>query len=156
MYLLLIQNHTQCTCYYYKTTCNGIGRPLGAAGVKGLGFNRVYVCTGILSYHSLMLRRFCLAMKVTLSSVVVLAALHLAVLVSTTIAQSCGNGDLRLRGPFSTRLRGRMEVCYNNTWGTVCQTDFANRVLAGRVAMVACRQLGFSGELLQVVVYIIQ
>ena len=92
-------------------------------------------------------------MKVTMSSVVVLAA---AILVSTTLAQSCGNGDLRLREPFSTRLRGRMEVCYNNTWGTVCQTDFARPSLAVRVAMVACRQLGFSGELLQVVVYIIQ
>ena len=94
-------------------------------------------------------------MKVTLSSVfIVLAALHLAVLVSTSLAQSCGNGDLRLRGTGSTRLRGRMEVCYSNTWGTVCHTGFGG---AGgtQEAMVACRQLGFSesqGEMINFVI----
>ena len=88
-----------------------------------------------------------------MSSVVMLAALHLAVLVSTTLAQSCGNGDLRLRGPTSTRLQGRMEVCYNNTWGTVCQTDFARPSASVPAAMVACRQLGLSGKLVQEVAY---
>ena len=84
-------------------------------------------------------------MKVTLSSVVVLAAIHLAVLVSTTLAQSCGNGDLRLRGTGSTRLQGRMEVCYNNEWGTVCHSGFGDAE-GPRAAMVACRQLGFSDQ----------
>ena len=89
-------------------------------------------------------------MKVTLSSVVVLAAIHLAVLVSTILTQSCGNGDLRLRGTInggtgSTRLEGRMEVCSNNEWGTVCHSGFGNAE-GPRAAMVACRQLGFSDQ----------
>ena len=84
-------------------------------------------------------------MKFTKSSVVLLATLHLAVLVSTILAQSCGNGDLRLRGPTSTRLQGRMEVCYNNEWGTVCHSGFGD-IRGPRAAMVACRQLGFSDQ----------
>ena len=83
-----------------------------------------------------------------------LAALHLAVLVSTTLAQSCGNGDLRLRGTGSTRLQGRMEVCYNNEWGTVCHSGFGGAG-GSQEAMVACRQLGFSelqGEMINFVI----
>ena len=85
-------------------------------------------------------------MKVTLSSVLVLTALHIVLLVSNSLSQFCGNGDLRLRGPESTRLQGRMEVCYNDTWGTVCQTDFAFLFVTRPVAMVACRQLGLSDQ----------
>ena len=52
-----------------------------------------------------------------------------------TIA-NCTNGDLFLVDGWS-ELEGRLEVCYNNQWGTVCDdrwTDGSTKV--------ACRQLG--------------
>ena len=50
----------------------------------------------------------------------------------------CNNGAIRLIGG-STQYEGRVEVCLNQVWGTVCD-DFWGAV----DARVACRQLGFS------------
>ena len=51
----------------------------------------------------------------------------------------CNNGDIRLVGGTSA-LEGRVEVCDNHAWGTVCD-DFWGNVDAG----VACVQLGYQG-----------
>ena len=48
-------------------------------------------------------------------------------------------GDIRLVGG-TTNRQGRVEVCNNNAWGTVCDDAFGTSD-----ANVACRQLGFSG-----------
>ena len=49
-------------------------------------------------------------------------------------ASSCVEGDIRLVGGTN---QGRVEICYSNVWGTVCDDQW------GVVdAQVACRQLG--------------
>ncbi|XP_076082455.1 neurotrypsin-like [Mytilus galloprovincialis] len=58
--------------------------------------------------------------------------------------KSQSTGDLRINGG-SQENKGRLEILYNDTWGTVCDDDFDNID-----ASVACRQLGYcSGILLR-------
>ena len=52
--------------------------------------------------------------------------------------RQCQEGALRLRGG-STNY-GRVEICVNETWGTICATNWGQTD-----ATVACRQLEFSG-----------
>lgn len=49
----------------------------------------------------------------------------------------CYDGQLRLAGG-STENEGRVEICYENQWGTVCGHGWSSED-----AKVACRQLGF-------------
>ena len=63
-------------------------------------------------------------------------------------SQACENGDIRLVGG-STRFEGRVEVCLNNVWGTVCDDSFDRftsraTINAQNFVTVACRQLGLS------------
>ena len=51
--------------------------------------------------------------------------------------RSCTTGDLRL---VEGIYHGRLEICWNGVWGTVCDDLWSNAN-----SRVACRQLGFSG-----------
>ena len=56
---------------------------------------------------------------------------------STSFA-NCTDEQIRLVGGGNDSL-GRVEVCFNNAWGTVCNSRFGTNE-----AKVICRQLGFS------------
>ena len=52
-------------------------------------------------------------------------------------SQCFGNGNIRLVGGADTN-EGRVEVCFNGMWGTVCGSSWDSRD-----ATVVCKQLGY-------------
>ena len=56
--------------------------------------------------------------------------------VSSTEEGNCSTGEVRLNG--SSPLEGRVEICINNAWGTIC----GNR-LSSSDPRVICRSLGY-------------
>ena len=53
-------------------------------------------------------------------------------------AEYCGNGEVRLVDGES-EMEGRVEMCRNGRWGTVCDKQWTDNHTA-----VVCRQIGFS------------
>ena len=54
--------------------------------------------------------------------------------------EQCLTGDVRLVNG-STKLAGRLEVCFNEVWGTVCRFGWT-----APTAAVVCQQLGFDSS----------
>ena len=59
------------------------------------------------------------------------------ILIMVLMAVPCNDRDIRLVTTYPQT--GRIEVCLNNSWGTICTNtwDYLD-------ASVACRQLGYS------------
>ena len=57
---------------------------------------------------------------------------------SDTVSSNCTDGELRLVNG-SVPTEGRLEICFNHAWGTVCNENGTS----DGVLMVACRTLGF-------------
>ena len=60
--------------------------------------------------------------------------------LTSTNAANCSDGDIRLAQGPNVR-EGRVEICLNNAWGTVCQQLGSFTPTSARVV---CRQLSFS------------
>ena len=57
-----------------------------------------------------------------------------------SFSAGCQNGDIRITGGIAGETNiGRVEICFDETWGTVCNDDWNSNA-----AIVACRQLGYS------------
>ena len=74
--------------------------------------------------------------------------------ISTASEKTCENGEIRLVGG-GTLLEGRVEICYNSRWGTVCDGVWDNND-----ATVVCRQIAaeygleFADELSKLYLYV--
>ena len=64
-----------------------------------------------------------------------------------TVDTSCSTGDVRLVGG-SNDYEGRVEMCYNQMWGTISQNSFSD------ASDIVCKQLGHQsrGILFEVIV----
>ena len=58
--------------------------------------------------------------------------------ISVPLTDNCTTGALRLISG-TTPNEGRVEICYNNQWGTVCDDYWSNVD-----ARVVCRQLNYT------------
>ena len=59
-------------------------------------------------------------------------------MIQTLVTVLCQNADIRLVNG-TTAFEGRVEICWNETWGTICDGFWS-----GFDAQVACGQLGYS------------
>ena len=64
----------------------------------------------------------------------------LALCLIGSVPANCTDGQIRLKGGLNQR-EGRVEICYGNVWGTICDTQWDYRD-----AQVVCKQLNFTAN----------
>ena len=89
------------------------------------------VLTAVMSVYSVKVRSL---VKVYL--LYVCKCMHIYIMLCT---EACVSGTVRLAGS-SFVNQGRVDVCVNSTWGTIC-TDYWDN----NDASVVCNQLGYHG-----------
>ena len=106
----------------------------------------IYICRAFLCHlqRYVIVLHFSKCCKVGFQNCIrnVQAAFHgqhykVSVIVFYFKTAGCMHGAIRLAGSVSSQ--GRVELCLNNTWGTVC-----DNMWGATDAGVVCRQLGFS------------
>ena len=56
-------------------------------------------------------------------------------------------GDVRLVN--GSKMAGRLEVCFNGVWGTVCRFGWT-----AQAATVVCKQLGFNNSGVTIIIFV--
>ncbi len=92
-----------------------------------------YVCTVCL-YTCIWTLHYVLCLYITK---------YICLELNQALYSSCEDGDVRLVNGSSV-LEGRLEICVNHVWGTVCDRRFGTSE-----AEVACRKLGFASGMLK-------
>ena len=82
--------------------------------------------------------KFSIKLVLLIFMVAIFVCIFVNVKTSCSFLARCNDGDIRLEGS-TLEGEGRVEVCMNEVWGTVCD-DFFTTVDAN----VVCRQLGYS------------
>ena len=73
----------------------------------------------------------------------------MAVFCAETEFATCQTGQTRLAGEGSTEIEGRLEICLNDTWGTICDDSWHVAASA-----VSCQILGkYGGERISAMVF---
>ncbi len=85
----------------------------------------------------LVQNQLALALAIEAMSSKALVALLYIILVDNSFGQNCSHGEVRLRG--GTEFAGRVEVCANGIWGTICDRGWDHQD-----AWVVCKQLNLS------------
>ena len=94
--------------------------------------------TVLTQHKTLALTQLMLVLHALVSSIIDLSTLNVE--SSFKIPTVCPPGDIRLVGG-SVADEGRVELCLNNAWGTICDDGFDERD-----ANVVCRQLGYPDQ----------
>ena len=66
---------------------------------------------------------------------------------------TCSDGDIRLVNG-ANELQGRVEICHNNVWGTVC-SNYPSPSNSGNFGNFICKQLGYQGTGILFILYMI-